>query len=636
MVSTKHGITSTIVGTIISLFGALIQFLTLYFVLEKFGSTFNGFVKIATAIGALIGTADGALGIATTILLVKPIAQKDWITANEIFSTARKNYRKGAKLSVTLLLLSAIFYPIWVVISSSTTDFSEFFKHFGIVLNGNSNVTFAPYWQMLCIILLFGAKNLGSGVFFGVYENIITADSENAVRRIIILFTDIIVYSIFFYLLTFDSTDPIIPFLAMLIYSPLRGCLIMIYVKRTYVWIKFYPEFNNYKLKIAAKEISQSNLGTSVLMNTDILIAAVLLGLNASSVLSLYFVIAVNIRLIMTNFITSFREFFVVLVIKNGRIYWNSYSKYEIYTYIVGAFTFINMAILSPYLVSALYGNLMDAQIANSVGENIWTNSELILYRYVFYNPTFSMIFAGITTLAILCESQINIIQAKGRFAEVTKVQNFLGFTYIVLAFAVTALFAFLRVGGDQYLVLSLMMFMLLKLFFLFIRYSYLWFYVYRYGTYNSNIKNVIQNALILIVPIAIATTIQLTVIGRVIPLNLEHLRFLPLVGLFFTTVFCSIALIFLVAIILSPKMVVGIVRRLPILGERYRRRKEKERDERLSKNNISLADVNAKGNLIVQDYISINENEIEKELENQNLGKTQTTEAKKVYKLKG
>ncbi|AXK50786.1 hypothetical protein [Spiroplasma alleghenense] len=636
MVSTKYGITSTIVGTIISLFGALIQFLTLYFVLQNFGATFNGFVKIATAIGAIIGTADGALGIATTILLVKPIAQRDWITANEVFSTAKKNYRRGAKLSITLLILSAVFYPLWVIISSSTTDFSNFFEHFGIALNGKSEVTFAPYWQMLLIILLFGCKNLGAGVIFGVYENVIAADSENTVRKIVILFTDVIVYSLFFYLLTLRTVDPIIPFLSMLLYSPIRGLMIMLYVKRNYLWIKFNPDLNSYQLKTSATKISRSSLGTSVLMNTDILIAAVLLGLNASSVLSLYFVIAVNIRLIMTNFITSFREFFVVLVMKNGRIYWNSYAKYEIYTYIVAGFTFINMSILSPYLVSALYGNLMESQIANPSVDNIWTASQLIMYRYVFYNPTFSVIFAGITSLSILCEAQINIIQAKSRYAEVTKVQNYLGFSYIVIAFISTGAITFTSFGGDMYLVYALMSFMILKLSFLLARYSYLWFYVYRYATYNSNIKNVFQNALILMIPAAISPIIQFTVIDKMVPLNLATLSFIPLVGLFFATVFASIGLIFTVALILSPGMVMGIVRRFPILGERYRRRKEAERQERLKKNNISLADLNSKGNIIVQEYLSINEEEIAKSLSNKENLDSNISELKKVYKMKG
>ncbi|ARU92237.1 hypothetical protein SCLARK_001792 [Spiroplasma clarkii] len=90
MVSTRQGIFSTIVGTMISLLNAVIQFLTIFFVLSTFGSQFNGFIRLVSSFSMIIMTADAALGVATTILLVKPIVQNDWITANEIYSTAKK------------------------------------------------------------------------------------------------------------------------------------------------------------------------------------------------------------------------------------------------------------------------------------------------------------------------------------------------------------------------------------------------------------------------------------------------------------------------------------------------------------------------------------------------------------------
>jgi hypothetical protein len=43
-------------------------------------------------------------------------------------------------------------------------------------------------------------------------------------------------------------------------------------------------------------------------------------GLQTSSMLSLYLIVGLNTRLIMTNFITSFREYFVAVMVKEGRL----------------------------------------------------------------------------------------------------------------------------------------------------------------------------------------------------------------------------------------------------------------------------------------------------------------------------
>jgi hypothetical protein len=118
----------------------------------------------------------------------------------------------------------------------------------------------------------------------------------------------------------------------------------------------------------------------------------------------------------MSNFIISFREYFTTLIAKNGRIYWKSYTKYELYTYIIAGFTFVNMLILAPYFVNALYGNLARESINAMVATKINTKVSLInSLNFIFSNFWFSGIFAFSTSLSLLCESQMTLIQAKGQ-----------------------------------------------------------------------------------------------------------------------------------------------------------------------------------------------------------------------------
>lgn len=614
MLSTRQGIFSTIVGTVISLLNAIIQFLTIFFVLLKFGSQFNGFVRLVTSFSMIIMTADGALGVATVILLVKPIVQNDWITANEIYSTAKKNYRKGAIVGLILAVLSSLVYPLYAGITSDGSIFSvDSWQNIGIVIGGTegaatSGSLVASYWVLLAVTLTFSVKNFVSAYFFAVYENILAAENKNSIRRIIILFTDIIVYSILFALLSIDKVSPFIPFLSMLIYSPLKGMMVYFYVKKKYVWLKYYRDFNNYRLTTTKNKISISTLGTNILVNSDILIASLVLGLNVSSTLSLYLVIAVNTRLIMTNFITSFREFFVTLVTKRGRLSWESYAKYELYTYLIAGFTFINMSVLSPYFVSALYGDLGAASLKTST-ENLVMDTKV--FEFMFFDPRFSMIYASTTALILMCEAQTTIIQAKGRYAEVSKFQNYLGFTYVVAAFAVTYLFKEFQIGGDYCLIWGLCLMYALKTLTLIIRYTYLWTYVWKYATYNSTFKYVLNNFLILMVPVILVGIVNVLFLNPNFGVEKYATgsgKLAPLVALFFGCIIVATLLMILSAYLFSAKMMNGIIQNLPIINSFLRKKAEASRQKRFKEYGINQDEIVDNSNQLATAMYAIEE----------------------------
>jgi hypothetical protein len=90
----------------------------------------------------------------------------------------------------------------------------------------------------MIIITFFGVKNLVTSGVFGVYENLIQADQQNGMRRVIILFTDVLIYGFLFALLNVRVNDiplnPLICFSVLIIYGFVRGFLVMLYVKRNY------------------------------------------------------------------------------------------------------------------------------------------------------------------------------------------------------------------------------------------------------------------------------------------------------------------------------------------------------------------------------------------------------------------
>ncbi|AGR40816.1 hypothetical protein [Spiroplasma taiwanense] len=610
MLSTRQGILSVIIGTTISLFNAIIQFLTIYWVLNAYGTEFNGYIRLVSSFSTIISVAEGSLGVAATILLVKPLVQNDWISANEIYSTAKKYFKKSALISLFMVLIISLGYPLYVGISANSTGTilnPKNWNDIGLNLsNQGEKIGFASYYILVLISLIFGTKNFVSAYWFSVYETIIIADNKNSVRRIVILFADIFISGITFYLLSIKGINPIIPFLPTILYSPIKGFMIYFYVKKKYLWLKYYKDFNSFKLNTTSNKIFFSTIGPTLLLNTDIAIAAILLGLNVSSSLSLYLVVALNTKLIMTNFIVSFREFFVTLVTKRGRIHWESYAKYELYTYLVAAFTFINMSILAPYFVSSLYGELASSSISND------DFASINALDFMFYTSKFSILYASIALLAILCDAQMTLIHAKGRYGEVSKFQNIVGVLYLLTAIFITFLIVTLKIGGEQnYLVTGIIVLFSLKLLFMFIRYIYLWIYVWKYATYNSNKKYIFNNFLILFLPVILTILLNVLVINKKLDIREStsaSASIAPLIALFFGAIILSLIILVIFAYICAPKIMNEIMQRLPLINKIFLKKSVEARKKRLKKYGIEAEDIVDNSNKITHLMIDIDE----------------------------
>ncbi|WP_339021095.1 hypothetical protein [Spiroplasma endosymbiont of Atherix ibis] len=633
MLSTKQGIFSVIVGTTISILNAIIQFLTMYWVLEKFGTEFNGFVRLVTSFSAIISTAEGALGIAASILLVKPLVNNDWISANEIYSTTKKSFKKSAIIGLILVSLTAVAYPLYAGVKSGGGNIlnPSSWENAGIGLVDKEGITYAnaKYWMLILVALIFGTKNFISAYWFSVYETIIIANNKNVIRRIIILFTDVLVSGLTFFLLA-KTKNPIIPFIPTFFYSPIKGLLIYMYVKRKYLWLKYYKDFNSFKLNTTQSKISWSTLGSSLLLNSDIAIVSVILGLNVSSTLSLYLVVALNVRLIMTNFVVSFREFFVTLVAKRGRINWESYTKYELYTYLIAAFTFINMSILSPYFVSALYAQ------NNNIKNDLASQKA---FEYMFYTPNFSILYATVTAFTILCDGQMTLIQAKGRYGEVSKFQNIVGIVYVISAPLITFMLVASGVGGINKLIVGVVVMYSIKLLCLIIRYSYLWVYVWKYVTYNSNKKYVLNNFLILVVPTFIVILLNILYISKKLDIKTAtstNAHIAPLIGMFFGLIFTSIFILILFSYLLNAKSFNGIMKNLPIVQRILLKKSTEARKKRFEEYGIDIDEIVDNSDKISQAMYGIEDTTINSEIIDDLAEIKINPKNESIYKLKG
>ncbi|AUF83808.1 hypothetical protein CXP39_03380 [Mesoplasma syrphidae] len=662
----KNGVFSALVGVLISLTNTVIQFLMIYWILNAYGTEFNGFIKITTALAVLGGTAEGAMGISTVILLMKPIANHDYIAANEIYSTAKQKYHNNVTRGIIIIGLISILYPLEVVIFPYIVNGQKIppFSEWGIQAGTNTDgtVNFIQFWHMSLIILIFGFKQVVTMGFFGVYENILQADQKNGVRRIIILFADVVVYGSLFALLNVSITrteniSPIIPFLFLLAYPFIRGWMIKIYIKRYYSWLKFYGDMNNFKLKRRAAKLFWANLGQNIMINADIVILLVVLGtsgLRITSMLSLYMVIGVNLRLVMTNLITSFREYFLAVTIKEGRLSWDAYSKYELYTFVIAALTFILMGSLSPYLVTGLYGELVlkDINLATEQVGKTLTNealsNQLSAFKFIFTTPWFSLLYAGTVAATLLYQGQMTLIQAKGVNSEVSKASNIIAGVYISVVALSTGLVSVVsgHISG-QSINIVLILFYSIKTLFLVVGYLYLWLFTFRRVTYNSSLRNIIPNFIALIIPIFVSVIVIIFLQWKTVPLgvvlNTQN-------GLYELTtkvtlpIIASVSVIssivgfvttMIVPLIIRPKVAISIVLNLPIIKQIAEKQKEESKVKLLANENINISAIEDQKEIILRaiNGFSVKEKELDEE---DFMKKYKFKEKPKVYKIKG
>ncbi|ATG97612.1 hypothetical protein [Mesoplasma lactucae] len=616
----RQNFTGTLIGVSISLINAIIQFMMIYWVLNAYGTEFNGFIRVSAALSTLGGSTEGALGVSTVVLMIKPLQNNDFITTNEIFSTAKKRYRAGMISNTIVIALLAVLYPLEIVVSPTLLKNAESIQ-WDVALkpftdsNNVQTTSVAPFYQLVLIFLCFGIKNIITAGCFGAYENVIQADQQNGSRRLIILFTDLVIYGTLFYLLNLTKAnggpiDPLYPFLILIAYGPLRGLLIMIYVKRNYDWLKFYPDFDSFQLKRTSAKMLSTTIGRTILFNTDIVLVMLVLGgygLRTSSMLSLYLIIGVNTRQIMANFITSFREYFVSIVAKEGRLYWESYSKYELYMYSVAGFTFILMSILSPYIVNALYGSAVSGDLmalypvdgnGNVImatnqgagttalnGQALWN-----VYDFMFKKPLFSILYAGSTSFILLIQGQYTLVEAKERVDQVAKMTDIIAGLYLAFAIGLSLIFSIPQ-KGDNFIINTLIAFYSTKLSFMAICYGYLWAQNWNRGTYNSDFSHVLVNLLALVIPVAIGILGNYFAVQKIYPIDkMEKIG--PLFAMILIIFAIDLGLVIVTSLSLRPKVAVSLILMLPIVKQIVAKSKSDSRYKRLRDANINPDDV--------------------------------------------
>ncbi|EOA07382.1 Hypothetical protein, predicted transmembrane protein [Mycoplasma yeatsii 13926] len=630
--SAKYGVFSALIGVIISLTNMLIQFLMIFWILKTFGPEINGYIRISMSLSLIAGSAEGSLAIATIVMLMRPISEGDWISANEVFSTAKRKYNNNIITGFTLVLLLSILYPLEIalapaIINNKPANWSLNFT------SPSGNATSLNFWELSLIFFIFGFKQTLSTGLFGVYENILRADQRNGSRRLAILFSDILVFGLFFiglnsYLTIRDNYSPVYIFLIFLLYPFVRGFLIKQYVKIKYPWLKFYRDFNNSHLARRSFKIFWSEIGFSILRNADILVLFLALGssaLEVTSLLSLYMVVGVNIRIIMSTLITSFREYFLSIIIKNGRLDWKSYINYELYTYVVAVLSFATIGMLTPYVVSGLFSSI--------IRDNSKINNQAI--EFVFSRFTFSLMYALSTSLIIILDGKFSLIQAKGMNKAIAKSINIIAGLYLVISYLIVLVVARFLVDDQKKISTILIVFYTFKSLFITIAYLYLWIFTWDKLVYIAKFSSILQNFIYLFVGIITSWFTTIFLVASIIPIKGTNVLLPDLFKVISITLTMGFIVAILLPIIIRPSVGIGIFLGLPIIKQIVKKQQYDNKIKRFIAEGIDTGKMLEQQQLLVKFMSGFNDYDEDSVIDQKEFKYLKHKEKPKIYTLK-
>ncbi|MGL5268410.1 MAG: hypothetical protein ACRC8P_01380 [Spiroplasma sp.] len=474
--STRKGVFNTLIGVIMTIIISIFQFTFLFVINTHYEDQFVGLIRVIISFLAYLSLAEGGLGLITMFSLYRPLQNGDYDTVNDIVNTTRKNYQRTGK--IYLVIVISIAFLVALLKGLTPRIFIGF------------NVDIA-YWELAIVILCLSSKELIFFYFAGAYQNLIQSDQKGYLNRLVFIFSEIIMYIFLISLFLVPKMPFFVPFFAYFICGVIKAVVTYIIIKIEYPWLQHKKWIKQKRLLKQSWWVTLSRLPELVISNIDIILVTFFLTLSFTTIYSYYLLIATTIRSIALTLISSFREVFGYWIAKSGRIRWSTYIRFEMYSYMVAAFCFIFQFIISQYLISSIYGvQYIDYKKTNSA----------IFFDFFLSSPTFILFLSLKNAIEVATEPGRVILNATVRHKE-TIWSSYIQ-ALIVLILGVSLGWSLSATGYRDWALYMIMFSVFIGWVYRFIS---IWVYVWKNLTYNSDLRYIVQNNLILILPVLIA-----------------------------------------------------------------------------------------------------------------------------------
>lgn len=477
--STRRAVFNTLIGVIMTVIISLFQFTFLFVINRQYQGEFVGLIRVIVSFLAYLSLTEGGLGLITMFSLYRPLQNGDYETVNDIVNTTKKKYQRMGK----------IYLAIIVVIAAAVAILRYFIP--GVFIGFNISISF---WELALVILCLSSKELIFFYFSGAYQNLIQSDQKGYLNRLVFVFSEIIMYIMLISLFLVPHMPFFVPFFAYLVCGIIKTVVTYIIIKIEYPWLQDKKWIKQKRLLRQSWWVGLSRLPEVLISNIDIILITVFLSLSFTTIYAYYLIIATTIRNIALILISSFREAFGYWIAKSGRIKWATYTKFEMYSYMVAAFAFILQFVIAQYIIASIYGN----QYSNSSITD--PDSSDIFFNFFLASPTFILFLSLKNAFEVATEPGRVIVNATVKHKE-TIWGSYIQ-AAIVLVLSITLGWTLSFYGHRDW---ALYMILFSQAIGWIYRLIVIWVYIWKNLTYNSDLRYIVQNILILILPMLAA-----------------------------------------------------------------------------------------------------------------------------------
>lgn len=300
---TKRSIKNLLFNVFQQAIGILTSFLLPPMLITYYGSAINGLISTIKQIVSYAQTTGAGIASASTFVMYKPLAEKDYKTLSGIFSATKKMFIKAGNLATYLVLAAAIIYPVFV-----SDDVNSFIT--------------------IVLILILGACGVSEFYLIGKYQALFTADQKNYVVAIAQGVGNIFNIVISIILIRLKLNIILVQMGAMIVYI-LRVIILTLYFKKNYKMInlKAAPMMNKISQR---KDAVIHEISALIVNNSSLVIVSLFLGLKEASVYSVYMLIFSGLN-ILCSIISNglYASFGDVIAKKETSVLNNAYNIFE-------------------------------------------------------------------------------------------------------------------------------------------------------------------------------------------------------------------------------------------------------------------------------------------------------------------
>lgn len=337
---TKQALINTVSSILLQVVLAISGIIVPRFFTELYGSSVNGLVSSISQFISYLNLVEAGISAAGMVALYKPLADKDMVGINGVFSAANKFYKQSGLIFATLIGLLVVFYPF-------------------AVQNEIGDIGFIR--TMIAVLSVSGIVDY---FILGKYRMLLTADQRGYVLSLAQILGTVIMTVVSIILMELECSALLVKGVASAIYI-FRSIIVVAYAKRYYKGLSLKEEPNTAAFSQRWAVLAHQIAGM-VITNSAAILLTFFVSENALrevSVYALYNLVAYSLTSVLSSIQTGLGAGFGQVISKGEKeVLHKSFRTYEFIFFIITFVAYSCVAVLLHPFVTLYSAGFDDAE----------------------------------------------------------------------------------------------------------------------------------------------------------------------------------------------------------------------------------------------------------------------------------